>query len=78
MQNAMEAIVESWDGLMADVLDKRVTRWVFPFATTFFIFIVMSNYVDLIPGVGSIGFGFKNSVAKIHRRFSARRRPTRT
>ena len=55
MQNIMESLVEGWEGLMGDILDKRVTRWVFPFATTFFIFIVMSNYVDLIPGVGSIG-----------------------
>jgi len=60
MQNAMEALVESWDGLMGDILDERVTRWVFPFATTFFIFIVMSNFVDLIPGVGSIGFTSSN------------------
>jgi len=57
MQNVMEALVEGWDGLIGDILDKRVARWVFPFATTFFIFIVMSNLVDLIPGVGSIGFG---------------------
>ena len=55
MQNIMEAIVEGWEGLMGDILDKRVTRWVFPFATTFFIFILMSNFVDVIPGVGSIG-----------------------
>lgn len=57
MQNAIEALVEGWESLMGDILDPQVTRWVFPFATTFFIFIVMSNYVDLIPGVGSIGFG---------------------
>lgn len=56
MQNAIEALVEGWEGLMGDILDERVTRWVFPFATSFFIFIVMSNFVDLIPGVGSIGF----------------------
>ncbi len=57
MQNVMEALVEGWEGLIGDILDPRVARWVFPFATTFFIFIVMSNLVDLIPGVGSIGFG---------------------
>jgi F-type H+-transporting ATPase subunit a len=57
MQNLMEMICESWESFMADVLDARVTRWVFPFATTFLIFIVLCNYVDLIPGVGSIGFG---------------------
>jgi F-type H+-transporting ATPase subunit a len=55
-QNVMEALFEGWQGLMNDILDPKVTRWVFPFATTFFIFIVMSNYVDLIPGVGSIGY----------------------
>ena len=57
MQNVLEALVEAWESLMGDILDQRVTRWVFPFATTFFIFIVMSNFVVLIPGVGSIGFG---------------------
>jgi F-type H+-transporting ATPase subunit a len=55
MQNILEAIVEGWESLMGDILDRRVTRWVFPFATTFFIFILMSNFVDVIPGVGSIG-----------------------
>lgn len=57
MQNAIEALVEGWDGLIGDILDKKVARWVFPFATTFFIFIVISNLTDLVPGVGSIGFG---------------------
>ncbi len=57
MQNFLEALVEMWDGLIGDILDKRVTRWVFPFATTFFIFIVISNLMDLVPGVGSIGYG---------------------
>ncbi len=56
MQNVIESLVELWDGLIGDILDKRVTRWVFPFATTFFIFIVISNLMDLVPGVGSIGF----------------------
>jgi F-type H+-transporting ATPase subunit a len=56
LQNVIEALVEGWDGLIGDILDKRVTRWVFPFATTFFIFILISNLMDLVPGVGSIGF----------------------
>ena len=64
MQNVIESLVEGWEGLIGDILDKRVARWVFPFATTFFIFILMSNLVDLVPGVGSIGFGTpdKNSL----------------
>jgi len=54
-QNMMEAVVEGWEKLIGDILDKRVAGWVFPFATTYFIFIVISNLVDLVPGVGSIG-----------------------
>ncbi len=60
LQNLIEATVEGWEGLIGDILDERVTRWVFPFATTFFIFIVISNLTDLIPGVGSIGFQSSN------------------
>jgi F-type H+-transporting ATPase subunit a len=54
-QNVLEALIEAWEGLIGDILDKKVAAWVFPFATTFFIFIVISNLTDLIPGVGSIG-----------------------
>ncbi|HLZ52955.1 MAG TPA: F0F1 ATP synthase subunit A [Verrucomicrobiae bacterium] len=54
-QNVMETLIEAWERLINDILDKRVAGWVFPFATTFFIFIVVSNLVDLVPGVGSIG-----------------------
>ena len=68
MQNLIEALVEGWDSLIGDILDKRVTRWVFPFATTFFIFILLSNLLDLVPGVGSIGlFHADNSFTPIFR-----------
>jgi F-type H+-transporting ATPase subunit a len=60
LQNLIEALVEGWGSLIGDILDQRVTRWVFPFATTFFIFIVISNLTDLVPGVGSIGIFHAN------------------
>jgi F-type H+-transporting ATPase subunit a len=56
-QNVMEALIEGWESLMGNVLEPKVLRWVFPFAMSFFIFIVISNLTDLLPGVGSIGFG---------------------
>jgi len=56
-QNLMEALIEGWQDLMSNVLDPKVLKWVFPFAMSFFIFIVISNLTDLLPGVGSIGFG---------------------
>jgi F-type H+-transporting ATPase subunit a len=56
-QNAMEALIEGWEGLMGNVLEPKVVKWVFPLAMSYFIFIVISNLTDLLPGVGSIGFG---------------------
>lgn len=67
LQNVIEAMVEGWEGLIGDILDKRVTRWVFPFATTFFIFIVLSNLTDLVPGVGSIGVKEKGEFTPLFR-----------
>lgn len=56
-QNVLEALIEGWEDLMSNVLEPKVVKWVFPLATTYFIFIVFSNLTDLVPGVGSIGFG---------------------
>jgi F-type H+-transporting ATPase subunit a len=56
-QNLMEAMVEGWEGLMGNVLEPKVVKWVFPLAMSYFIFIVISNLTDLVPGVGSIGIG---------------------
>jgi len=57
--------VEGWGNLIGDLLEPKVTRWVFPFATTFFIFIVLSNFVDLLPGVGSIGYGIRDTSSSL-------------
>ena len=56
-QNVMETVIEGWRDLAESVLEPRVARWVFPYAATFFIFILISNLMDLLPGVGSIGYG---------------------
>lgn len=56
-QNVMETVIEGWRDLAESVLEPRVARWVFPYATTFFIFILISNLMDLLPGMGSIGYG---------------------
>lgn len=56
-QNVMEALIEGWESLMGNVLEPKVVKWVFPLAMSYFIFIVISNLTDLVPGVGSIGMG---------------------
>ena len=50
-------MVEGWDSLSGMILEPKVSRWVFPFAVTFFLFALFSNFIDLLPGVGSIGYG---------------------
>jgi len=57
LQNLLEAMVEGWDSLSGMILEPKVSRWVFPFAVTFFLFALISNFVDLMPGVGAIGYG---------------------
>ena len=35
MQNILEVLCEAWEDLAGGVLEPKVVRWVFPFATTF-------------------------------------------
>lgn len=51
--NFMELVVEALYGLVESVAGKRV-RAFFPWVATIFIFVILSNYIGLIPGVGSI------------------------
>lgn len=57
LQNVIEAAVEGLEDMTKGLLEPKVARWVFPLAATFFIFILISNIMGLLPGVGSIGFG---------------------
>jgi F-type H+-transporting ATPase subunit a len=57
--NLIEGLVEGWESLINMILEPKVTRWVFPFAVTFFLFALTSNLLGLLPGVGSIGYGPK-------------------
>ena len=54
-QNVMEAVVEALYKLAEDIAGHRA-RTFFPWAATIFIFVVISSWSGLIPGVGSIGF----------------------
>jgi F-type H+-transporting ATPase subunit a len=56
-QNVVESAVEGLEELTKGLLEPKVAHWVFPFAATFFLFIVVSNLMGLFPGIGSIGWG---------------------
>lgn len=55
LQNVMEAVIEYLYGLAESVAGRAAGTY-FPWAATIFLFVLVSNYTGLIPGVGSIGF----------------------
>ena len=57
LQNVVESMVEGLENLTKGLLEPKVAVWCFPLVATFFIFIILSNLMGLLPGVGSIGYG---------------------
>ena len=58
MQNIVEALIEGMEGFMTTVTgDKEKTRKFFPLIATFFLFILFSNWLGILPGVGSFTVG---------------------
>jgi F-type H+-transporting ATPase subunit a len=55
IQNFMEWGVELLRGLAESVAGKKNGRRFFPLVATFFLFIIIANLLDLVPGVDSIG-----------------------
>jgi F-type H+-transporting ATPase subunit a len=56
VQNVVEYTVESILNLVNSVTqDRKQTEKFFPLVTTIFIFVILSNWIELIPGLGTIG-----------------------
>lgn len=69
-QNFIEAIIESiLDFITSITSDRKQSEKFFPLVTTIFIFILLSNWLGLIPGVGTIGFFEVDNVKEGHRIF---------
>lgn len=58
IQNITESIVEYFYSLTEQIAGKRAVS-IFPWFITFFIFILASNVLGLLPGFGTIGFWHK-------------------
>jgi F-type H+-transporting ATPase subunit a len=50
----VELIIEKFYGFIGNIAGKRVDT-IFPLIMTFFLFIILSNWFGLLPGIGSIG-----------------------
>ncbi|MBT4124722.1 MAG: F0F1 ATP synthase subunit A [Candidatus Pacebacteria bacterium] len=56
-QNFSEFITEGFYGMVQGVTgDHKKTRFFLPFFMSFFLFILLNNWLGLLPGVGTIGF----------------------
>ena len=48
----LEALLEMADGITGD---RELSKKFFPYVATIFIFVIMSNWIELIPGLGTVG-----------------------
>ena len=56
-QAVFESILEALRELFEPIVGKKAFPAAFPLLVTFFIFILVHNWMGLIPGVGTIGWG---------------------
>ena len=56
-QAVFESLVEALRDLFEPIVGKKAFPATFPLLVTFFIFILIHNWMGLLPGVGTIGWG---------------------
>jgi F-type H+-transporting ATPase subunit a len=57
LQVVVEPVLEGLYSLTESIAtSKKAVQAIFPFVATFFLFIFVSNFTGLLPGVGTIGF----------------------
>ena len=55
-QNVIESILEALLNLTDSITqDRGLTKKFFPIVATIFIFVILSNWIEIIPGLGTIG-----------------------
>lgn len=57
LQNFIEWLVESLYSFLEEIIGPHLVKRTFWFFATIFIFILTTNWMGLLPGVGSIGWG---------------------
>lgn len=56
IQNLMEAVIEPFYALVHDLSGERKAKIFFPFVATFFLYILVGNWLGLLPGFGTITY----------------------
>lgn len=66
LQNFMEWLVEGMYDFFGEILGKHLVKKTFWFFCTIFLFILVTNWFGLIPGVGTIGWGTPDASGHLH------------
>ena len=56
-QAVVESLIESLRGIFEPIVGKAAFPTAFPLLITFFVFILFHNWMGLLPGVGTMGWG---------------------
>jgi F-type H+-transporting ATPase subunit a len=56
-QAVIESLISALQDLLEPIIGKKAFPFAFPLLVTFFIFILIQNWMGLFPGVGTIGWG---------------------
>jgi F-type H+-transporting ATPase subunit a len=56
-QNVLEWLIESLYGFLESIIGPHLAKRTFWFLATIFIFILSANWLGLVPGVGTVGWG---------------------
>src|SRR5687767_10181517 len=65
-QAVIESLLEGLREIFEPIIGKRTFPAVFPILVTFFIFILFHNWMGLIPGVGTMGWGHEDATGHFH------------
>ena len=65
-QAVFESLLEGLRGIFEPIVGKAAFPTAFPILVTFFIFILFHNWMGLIPGVGTVGWGTHDAQGHFH------------
>jgi F-type H+-transporting ATPase subunit a len=65
-QAVIESLIEGLRGIFEPIVGKHAFPASFPLLVTFFIFILFHNWMGLLPGVGTMGWGTSDASGHFH------------
>jgi F-type H+-transporting ATPase subunit a len=65
-QAVMESLITGLKELFEPIVGKKAFPAAFPLLVTFFIFILFHNWMGLLPGVGTVGWGVADADGHFH------------